>query len=70
MELILGCGVPKATQARVVNGTVSYPGQWPWMAAIYLHGFLGSEFHCGGTVISRDYVITAAHCMIDKRGRR
>lgn len=39
------------------------------MAAIYLHGNNRKEFWCGGSLISEQYIITAAHCTKDTNGK-
>ncbi|CAI5686819.1 elastase-1 [Oreochromis niloticus] len=48
---------------RVVGGEVAAPNSWPWQISLqYLSG--GSYYHtCGGTLIQRGWVMTAAHCV-------
>ena len=53
------CG--NETQKRIVGGTVAQKHEYPWHIGIQ-HKFQDHP-HCGGTIISSKYVITAAHCM-------
>ncbi|KAM9837511.1 transmembrane protease serine 9-like isoform 2-T2 [Aulostomus maculatus] len=46
---------------RIVGGDPSGPGWWPWQVSIH---FLYYGHSCGGTLISHQWVLTAAHCMI------
>jgi len=46
-------------QARIVGGDAALEGEWPWQAA-FVNAY-GSQF-CGGTLITPDVVLTAAHC--------
>jgi secreted trypsin-like serine protease len=44
---------------KVVGGTEAQPGQFPWLVAIYC----GGKWFCTGSLISENYVLTAAHCV-------
>ena len=49
----------KARKRRIVNGETTTPGEHPWIVAIAYKKRVG----CGGTIMTANYVITAAHCV-------
>ena len=64
------CGIAGAPgfHARVLNGKRSSYGAWPWLASIYIKGPQQKdqfELSCGGTLVNKRWVITAAHCVYD-----
>merc|ERR1711973_216633 len=44
---------------KVVNGWPADQGEWPWIAALLQNG---RQF-CGGSLISKKHILTAAHCV-------
>ena len=71
----LTCGAspapqPALTQVRITNGTLTHIKNWPWVAALFKStnmnpkGTRLKEPYCGGTLISKRYILTAGHCAI------
>lgn len=59
--LTAGCGVAPPMEGRIYGGAViPVEGRWPWVAAIMKDG--GETHFCGGTLITKRHILSAAHC--------
>ncbi|XP_046967304.1 trypsin-1-like [Vanessa cardui] len=58
------CGIVRG--ARVVGGGAVTPGEFPWLAAVKRDG----KLICGATVVARDHLITATHCVYEVEASR
>merc|ERR1719327_1256540 len=54
------CGIegPARKEGRIVGGVEATEHAWPWQVAL----FIDDAWFCGGSIISENYVLTAAHC--------
>lgn len=52
------CGVSNQ-EIRIVGGRPTGVNRYPWVAKLMYE----NHFHCGGSLINSDYVLTAAHCV-------
>ncbi|XP_059181054.1 testisin-like [Centropristis striata] len=57
------CGVA-LLNTKIVGGENATAGSWPWQVSVHLNisQFVGHI--CGGTLISDEWVLTAAHCIV------
>ena len=43
---------------KIVGGHAAVQGAWPWVVAVIRNGV----FICGGTIVSSQWIVSAAHC--------
>uniref|UniRef100_A0A3Q1GIF0 pancreatic elastase II n=2 Tax=Acanthochromis polyacanthus TaxID=80966 RepID=A0A3Q1GIF0_9TELE len=67
-----GCGVPtfQPLVSRVVGGVDARPHSWPWQISLQYNNAGEWRHTCGGTLISNQWVLTAAHCISSSREYR
>ncbi|XP_041771717.1 brachyurin-like [Anopheles merus] len=54
--------------ARIVNGQQATPGQFPYQVALLSNFGTGTGL-CGATIITNNFLLTAAHCVVGGNGQ-
>ncbi|CAN8029995.1 unnamed protein product, partial [Ixodes persulcatus] len=58
--------------AQIVGGTAAQALEFPWQISLHLIRLPNTDLGhiCGGSIINKQYVDTAAHCIVDRNQRR
>ncbi|XP_065091643.1 transmembrane protease serine 9-like [Ochlerotatus camptorhynchus] len=60
------CGEKKTVVQQLINhGYKALAGAWPWHGAMFHRYRRSTSYACGVTILTEQFVITAAHCTID-----
>merc|ERR1719360_416033 len=60
LNLNTDCGRGTNSVNKIVGGVAAKTGDWGWQVGFKAFGSL----ICGGSVINRNWVVTAAHCIV------
>ncbi|MEZ4870006.1 MAG: trypsin-like serine protease [Caldilineaceae bacterium] len=68
--LVQAAAVQAPAAPTIIGGIEAKPGAWPWQVALIINdapnAYLGE--YCGGSLLSPNWVLTAAHCVTNDAG--
>src|SRR5689334_15116304 len=68
LAAFLVLAAPAAAKPQIVGGTAAPPESWP--STVFLYGtFQAQPYGCTGSVVSPEWVVTAAHCAYGAPGQ-
>lgn len=62
ITFVLFIAATKADETRISKGKDAKLGQFPYQVLLHLKNSEGKTFRCGGSIISPNWILTAAHC--------
>ncbi|KAL5284191.1 hypothetical protein ACFFRR_006455 [Megaselia abdita] len=68
LTIALAVSATYAGITRISNGEDAKLGQFPYQAFLQLNNEEGKIFRCGGSIIDKNWIVTAAHCTIGMAG--
>ncbi|XP_051006329.1 enteropeptidase [Acomys russatus] len=60
------CGEKIVTQnvgPKIIGGSDAQAGAWPWAVALYYRESYTEKLFCGASLLSNDWLVSAAHCV-------
>ncbi|KAG9510691.1 hypothetical protein GZH46_00758, partial [Fragariocoptes setiger] len=60
------CGIQTDTSLRIIGGEEAKKNAWPWFALLMIERRGQVNPECGATLISDQFVVTAAHCVTEQ----
>lgn len=60
----LDVSTARSIEPVIINGSLAQTNQFPWHVSIIGTNLSGQKLLCGGSLIAREWVTTAAHCVV------
>ncbi|XP_045537778.1 CLIP domain-containing serine protease B9 [Papilio machaon] len=61
------CGISGSGLDRIIGGSIAALDEFPWLARIATKRYDKLKYTCGGSLITQQFVVSAAHCVIDRK---